>query len=158
PFDQRGAGFSRVVNGRVDIGAFEMPRPFFTDDFERASAPSLGAPWVNQAGAIGVLVVGFAAGAGPVNVATLAGVTAADIDLYATVGLDAGQNAGLLARYTGAGDKNYYLASLSRDAEGNITARLARNLNGIVTELAVVEHAVSPSFFLHAYYDLRFRV
>jgi hypothetical protein len=26
-FDQRGAGFARVINGRVDIGAFEFEPP-----------------------------------------------------------------------------------------------------------------------------------
>src|SRR5262249_37924859 len=117
--------------------------------------PSLGAPWVNQAGAFGIFEK-FAVGSGttPVNVATLAGVAAADVDLSVFAGLGASVNAGLVARYSGPGDKNYYLASLTSDASNNVVARLVRNVNGVITELAVVE-SVSTD---HLQPRLRFRL
>jgi hypothetical protein len=153
PFDQRGRGFNRIVNGGVDIGAFEMSAPFFTDGFSGPPRPLLGGPWISQAGALGVVgvmeKVAEGTGASGVNVATLAGAAVGDVDVYARLSLGLNQQAGVLARYTGAGDKNYYLASLSSDADGSVTARIVRNANGVVTELAVVEAVGTGDGTLH---------
>ena len=69
----------------------------------------------------------------PTKSTTVAGALATDVDLYVNVNLALSQQAGLVARYSGAGDKNYYLASLTTDASKNVVARLARNVNGVVT-------------------------
>ena len=139
--DQRGPGFARVVGAAPDIGAFEMPRPLFTDNFERLSNASLGSPWVKQAGALGIVNSNRAEGtsAAALHMATIAGFSATDVELEAFVALSNQNHSGLLARYAGAGDKNYYYASLTIAANGSATARIVKNVNGVVSELAVVE-------------------
>lgn len=140
PFDQRGAGFGRIVAAHVDIGAYEMPRPLFLDNFDRANNAALGAPWLAQLGALGI--VGNRAqgtGTSTVHIATLAGVSVADVDLYATLNVVPGQQAGIIARYSGGSDLNFYFAALRSDVAGNTVARLVRRVNGVAAELAVVE-------------------
>jgi hypothetical protein len=46
-YDQRDAGFSRIRNSLVDIGAYEFPSagPNFTDNFNRPNATTLGPDW-----------------------------------------------------------------------------------------------------------------
>src|SRR5262249_16693674 len=103
-FDQRGIGFARRVGAHMDIGAYEMPRPVFTDSFERADAAALGAPWVRQAGALGINSNGASGkGAGTVHVATVGNLSRADVDLQAYAAVGSNVSAGLLARYSGPG-------------------------------------------------------
>jgi hypothetical protein len=151
--DQRGPGFARIVNTTVDIGAYEMPRPLVTDTFDRTpnKAP-LGPLWINRAGTLGV-VNDRAQGTGvnTVHLSTINGASAEDVDLYVSINPGPSQSAGLIARYAGAGDMNYYLAVLQKDALGNGVAKIVKNVNGVVTELAVVEDIFPTG-------TLRFRV
>ena len=137
--DQRGPGFARIINPTVDIGAYEMPRALFTDNFTCANSVALGAPWLNRAGALGI--VGNQAqgtGVSTVHLSTLNGATAKDVDLYAAVNLQNGQAAGLIARYTGPADTKYYLGALQKDSLGNVVAKIVRQSGVAVTELAVI--------------------
>lgn len=132
--DQRGAGFSRWSGSAIDVGASEQVLAF-EDDFTRANAKVLGAPWKTQAGSL--LINGEQAtmsGVRP-SVATVEGLSFGSVEVSAIPTLAAGQEVGLLARYTGSGDRNYYLGSLA-DNGGSFTARIVRNVNGVVTELA----------------------
>ena len=150
-FDQRGLGYPRTVGPNPDIGAFELASPLFTDRFSRANG-SLGLPWKTRAGSLAV-VQGHAQGTGAtkVHLATLAGFSQADVDLHLTVNLGPNQSAGLVARYSGSGDRNYYAATLQSDSAGVVSARLLRNVNGVIGELAIANNVVTSGI-------LRFRV
>ena len=71
----------------------------------------------------------------PANIATLNGVSAADVSLQEDINLGAGENAGLVARYGGIGDKNYYLAEIIGIGAG-FQAQIVKNINGTPTVLA----------------------
>src|SRR5262249_47791967 len=137
-FDQRGAGFNRVVNSQMDVGAFEMPRPLLIDAFNRADSASLGNPWTNQ---VGTLHIGADEARGisatGVNIATVSGLGLADVNLSVFFNVY-GDSAGLVARYAGPGDQNYYAAIVTRTGSGPTVARLLRNVNGVITEFADV--------------------
>ena len=57
----------------------------------------------------------------------------------------------LIARYAGAADMNHYLGALQKDAEGNVFAKIMKNVAGVISELAVVEGVSAAG-------TLRFRV
>ena len=147
-FDQR--GLPRIAGVDVDMGAFEMPRPTFADNFDRPDGPALGASWSIKTGKFAVAAAQALGATGKANLAVVNSLTAADLDLYVAAVLGLNQQAGLVARYSGAGDRNYYLAELKTDAAGIMDARLLRNVNGVVTELAVAENIINRG--------LRFRV
>jgi hypothetical protein len=148
--DQRGPGFLRIKGARVDIGAYEMPRPAFADDFNRVDRPGLGAAWSARSGRLAVAAAQAQGAAGRTGVAVVRGLNAPDVDLYATPVLGPNQQAGLVARYSAAGGGSYYLAALRTDADGITTARLARVAHGVVTDLAAAESVLNSG--------LRFRV
>jgi hypothetical protein len=137
--DQR--GLERIVGVNVDVGACELAQPLFTDHFTRPDGVNLGTPWVTRAGKFAVVDEHAESGAAGANLAVLRSLSAADIDMSADIFLAANQQAGLVARYSGPGDRNYYLAALALDEGGNrATLRLLRNVNGVVTELAAAEN------------------
>jgi hypothetical protein len=69
--------------------------------------------------------------------AVLNGVSTQDVRVDADVNMSAGVPAfsGLVARYTGPGDSNYYYADVTGNG-GTLTARIFRNLGGSFTQLA----------------------
>jgi hypothetical protein len=63
------------------------------------------------------------------------GVTPADVTIQSGVILAAGQSVGLLARYSGPGDQNFYEARLTLNSNA-LVAAIYRNVNGAFTLLA----------------------
>ncbi len=66
------------------------------------------------------------------SVATVQGVNDADEIVGGQVNIPAGQTIGLVARYTGSGNGDYYFGTLS----GSGVADIGLSVNGVVTELA----------------------
>ncbi len=69
------------------------------------------------------------------DVATLNGLSAADVVVSDSVKVSAGQYAGLVARYSGPGDANMYWAGIGNSGRA-YTAYLYRNVGGVWTQLA----------------------
>jgi hypothetical protein len=111
----------------------------FADNFNRPDSPILGGPWVEDAGAIGVSGQQALAQAAGASVATLNGISAADVSVQATVSVGSGTAArspGLVARYSGPGDTNLYAGFLTYNPGGSLTADIWRSLNGAWVQLA----------------------
>lgn len=108
----------------------------FTDDFNRANSPFLGPGWNVNVG--DVQVVGSKASAAPGQaIASLNQLAQADIHLQMDVNVGANQDAGLIARYAGAGANNYYQGKIV-NSNGSLFAQIEKNVNGVVTTLASV--------------------
>ena len=95
---------------------------------------TLSDPWTQPVGffrALGSQVQGGQA----VNLAILNAVHQSDVDVQAFVSITGlNHTAGLLARYQGAGNTNFYLGKLSRTNTG-FTAAIFKNVAGVVTLL-----------------------
>jgi hypothetical protein len=131
-----GASWTNFSASTVTGSGASLP---FNDNFNRADAPSLGAPWAEVAGAIGVSGQQALAQAAGASVATLNGINAADVSVQATVSVGAGTAArspGLVARYSGPGDTNLYAGFLTYNPGGSLTADIWRSLNGAWVQLA----------------------
>ena len=111
----------------------------FDDDFSRAdNAIILGANWVQQFGDIAVWNDQAADMGVGTSVATLQGVDEADEIVSGQVNVPTGQTIGLVARYTGSGNGDYYFGTLS----GSGAAEIGLSIDGTVTELA---SAIAPA-------------
>ena len=130
-----GTAFAAVDNFFVSPIDPEFP---FGDSFTRnLDSTSLGSQWREQAGDLVVL-----------NNKLLAKGTGANLGIYTWAALQhvrvqaqvkvqsfGSSAAGLIARYGGAGDANYYQGVLQGEG-GVFTARIFRNVNGVRTQLA----------------------
>jgi len=84
----------------------------FADDFNQADAPTLSGFWATRLGAVGIAnqeAVSRSAGA---SIATLNGVTVVDSVSQAFFNLRTARSVGLVARYSGRGDTNMYVAAI----------------------------------------------
>ena len=106
----------------------------FSDNFNRASSTFLGPFWNVNLGTFSVALAKASAAAGPA-VASLNQLAVADLALQADVNVAAGKDLGLIARYAGTGDKNYYMARVVNTA-GNYFVEIHKNINGALTKLA----------------------
>jgi hypothetical protein len=95
----------------------------------------LSRSWTDQHGNITV-VNGQATGtaAGTNNLSTVNGINVADVFVDETVALAAGQTVGLVTRYGGPLDANYYLAQFSSTGSG-FQATIWKNIGGTYTLL-----------------------
>jgi hypothetical protein len=128
-----GATLDSFSAGIVKVGQATLP---FADDFTVASAGGqLNAFWLDQAGNFDG--VGLATGHGTLNVATVNGISAANVTLQADVNVTGalGQFAGVVSRYSGSGDRNMYFAGLVNTSSG-FKVQIRRNINGTWTTLA----------------------
>ncbi len=121
-----GGGLTSTGTVRVSVGFF--------DDFNRANNPSLGASWVDNQGDFQVSGNRAVSAINGVSISTLAGVSRRDVAVQADVSIAAGSNTsvGLLARYSGPGDSNFYLAEVygRPGLSGAVEVNLYRNLGG----------------------------
>jgi hypothetical protein len=108
----------------------------FSDNFA-GSGPNqqLASPWSARVGRFQVNTASeTATGVGPVDLATVSTIQSADEIISATVTAQPGQTIGLVARYTGSGDRNYYLGEIVAGS-GRYTAKILRNASGTFTSL-----------------------
>ena len=109
----------------------------FTDNFTAPSdRPELSPYWTDQLGAM-IGVNNQPLGVGDFNLSTLNGIRQANAVVTAGVNLDAGQTAGLVARYRGPGYSNFYLAQLRSVGNGQFQAAIFSNIGGTFNTLAV---------------------
>ena len=131
-----GAVLSTFSANTLTVGTPSLP---FTDNFTAVTSPEanqLTSNWINQVGNYGVnTTTGTATAVGTLDLATLTGVSVANIIVQANVSVTGvGQNAALVSRYSGSGDQNYYLGGLVNTGSG-VTAYLYKNVNGVFTLL-----------------------
>ncbi|MBX3412267.1 MAG: hypothetical protein KF708_06075 [Pirellulales bacterium] len=101
----------------------------FVDDFARANSTSLGVNWQELEGDIGISNGAAVLYRNATSVATLVDVAVADVVVSADIDITGGGNAGLLARHSGPGDSNGYMARLYR-GDAFYAAQIWRNVDG----------------------------
>jgi hypothetical protein len=108
----------------------------FADNFNRPDNFFLGAGWVQNLGDVEIANKA-AVGTTATDIATLQGVSTADVKAQADVAVGSAgvQMAGLVARYSGPGDTNMYWGALV-GINGAFQADIFRNVAGVWTELA----------------------
>ncbi|MBX7074381.1 MAG: fibronectin type III domain-containing protein [Pirellulales bacterium] len=106
----------------------------FSDSFTRADGTNLGANWTEPLGnaklVAGQMVIEGASAAMPI----LASVNVADVSLSADLVVPADGRQGLIARYGGSGDSNWYMARIYNSGS-RVYATLYKNVNGAVINL-----------------------
>lgn len=111
--------------------AVQLP---FGDDFTGTNGSALSNAWLQVLGTFTIQGNAAVPGVAPLNLAAL-GTQATDVALQADVTLAAGDShADLFARYSGAGDQNMYMATLSK-VGGSTFAQIYVNVNGTWTLL-----------------------
>src|SRR6202035_2086895 len=112
----------------------------FGDNFNRADSSSLGDNFIKIRQADNLVSISANQWSMPnstLDLAVYSGMFAADVSVQADVALDAvnSSRAGLIARYTGVGDANMYLAQIV-GTRSNAVAFIYRNVGGVWTQLA----------------------
>ena len=103
------------------------PAPLpFTDNFNQPDSPALSGFWGTRIGGIGIVSQQAVSRVTGAAIATLNNVKIVDSTSQAFVNLNGGTSAGLVARYSGAGDTRMYLANIARSGSGFI-GRIYRN-------------------------------
>jgi hypothetical protein len=127
-------------SGRFAVASGPANLPFsenFGDpSYVSTSNSGLSSSWQNQAGVVSVSNSN-ATGQGPVNTATVNGVSQADVTLQADVNVQRGQSAGLIARYQRTGDKNMYWGAVVSSGKQFVVA-IWINVNGFWTRLTAL--------------------
>ncbi|MBX3414754.1 MAG: hypothetical protein KF708_18850 [Pirellulales bacterium] len=99
----------------------------FADGFNGPNTSSLGAFWTERVGDLGRVNNQLALLSGETSVATVNGLSLTDVEISAVVTPIAGASAGVLARYSGPGDSNGYLALLQRVGSNSVAAQIWKN-------------------------------
>lgn len=130
------AGFANFGADAVTLNSATLP---FSDDFSSlALGNQLNDNWLARAGAFtGNGAGAMISGAAGVDLATVNGIAQANVYVQADIAIapTGVHSAGLVARYSGVGDKNMYFGTIV-GSSGIYTAYIYRNLNGVWTILA----------------------
>ncbi|MBX3411490.1 MAG: hypothetical protein KF708_02140 [Pirellulales bacterium] len=121
------------------------PFPYF-DNFNRPDNMSLGGPWIEQEGDLRIVNQKVQIGVNSESIATLNGLSESDVSVALDYDLSFGvfgQSVGVVARYTGLGDQNLYMARVIRQQNNTYTADIWRNINGNYAPLASLPTSVS---------------
>jgi hypothetical protein len=143
----RGAVSAQFSNYAVNAVTLTSPSiaPSFTDPLAATADGQLGPNWLDVSGDFASNAAGNLAAVekSPMNVAVLNGVAATNIsESVMATNLLSGQSVGLVARYQGAGDANYYLGAISRSGNA-YTAWIYKNIKGVYTLLTTAPVAAS---------------
>jgi HYDIN/CFA65/VesB-like, Ig-like domain/Bacterial pre-peptidase C-terminal domain len=125
----------------------------FADDFNRTSSTVLGPAWTERVGDLAVSAGGLRSNTSTVSLATVNGVNQANVVLAADMNLGTGtavRSMGLVARYSGTGDGNWYLANL-RMTGGRYRVEIWKQVGG-------VQSLLSWSYVSSGLGNLRFEV
>jgi uncharacterized protein YkwD len=125
------------ASGLIGAQSESVAVPLFADAFNRPDSNTLGAPWVQVAGTVGLFgnqltVTGFTESMAVYGSAPLSGT---EVQANVTLSSTGFQDIGLVARYSGPGERNFYLGVLASN-QGQYTAYLVRNFNGQWKQLA----------------------
>ena len=91
--------------------------PTFQDDFNRPNSSNLGPNWTTQTGAFSISGNMAASSTTVVSIATVNNPSFTDAIIQADVILNGvGSRAGLVARYSGPGENNFYLGMITNNA------------------------------------------
>jgi uncharacterized repeat protein (TIGR01451 family) len=108
----------------------------FTDSFTTPSdRPEMSPFWTDQSGAM-IGINDQPTGVGDFNLSTLNGVNQTDVSVVANANLGVGQSIGLVARYGGPGQDNFYLGQLMNMGYGFVPS-IWINSGGFFTLLAL---------------------
>ena len=124
-------------NFQADAVVPLLASPPFSDDFATTSEGSqLSRFWTDQRGNITV-VSGKATGIAPgnANLSTLNGLNKDNVTVKGVVALAAGQRVGLVTRYGGPLEANFYLGQLASSGVG-FQATIWKNIGGVYTKLS----------------------
>jgi hypothetical protein len=128
------AGVALIAIGTSDARSSVIATLPFSDGFSAVDGSELSDFWIDQRGNVTV-VGGEATGTGGgVNLSTLDGVSAADVKVAGDVALGASESAGLVARYSGPLEHNFYLGLLAGTGSG-FRATIWKNVGGSMTKL-----------------------
>jgi hypothetical protein len=129
------AGVALIAIGTSDARSSVIATLPFSDGFSAVDGSELSDFWIDQRGNVTV-VGGEATGTGGgVNLSTLDGVSAADVKVAGDVALGASESAGLVARYSGPLEHNFYLGLLAGTGSG-FRATIWKNVGGSMTKLS----------------------
>ena len=124
------AVLSNFTDSALTVATPTLP---FSDTFTTVTSPEAGqltSNWINQVGNFSVNTsTSTASGFGSLDLATLSGVSIANVTVQANVAVTVGQAAALVSRYTGSGDQNYYLGGVFNTGSG-VQVFLYSNVNG----------------------------
>ncbi|RLS21741.1 MAG: hypothetical protein DWH72_01790, partial [Planctomycetota bacterium] len=129
---------------RVTVTPLTATLPF-TDDFNRANSAFISGYWTKRNGDFQVQGNALVprGGASSWSVATLNGVSAADVRVESYVNLAAaGNDAGIIARYSGPDDQNMYMGTLVQTTAG-VTGQIWKNVNGAWSRVGISGIAAS---------------
>lgn len=105
----------------------------FRDTFNLTTGSQLNRFWKETAGNFTV-INNRLTGSDSINLAALNATASANVFAESMVDVSAGGSAGVVARYSGVGDRNMYWGSLA-NRSGVLTAEIWRNYNGTWTRL-----------------------
>ncbi len=123
--------FNFNISGEVTAVPVTPTLPF-TDDFNRLNNTSLGSNWTERIGDLAIVSGGLQSNATSASIATVSELTPADVVLSGDVNVGAGtdnRSLGLVARYSGSGDGNWYLGNI-RYTGGAYRAEIWKQVNG----------------------------
>jgi hypothetical protein len=110
----------------------------FTDSFTQADGSALNASWQAQVGGFAVQGGVLKPSSSGLNLMSLNGVAASDYSVQADVNLRTGTWGGLVLRYAGSGDTNFYFVNWFSYA-GRYYVGMWRSLGGVATGLGQSE-------------------
>lgn len=121
--------------GGVKVTSTAATSVFFQTTFPNTTGP-LGTPWVKRNGTFTNNGSGtVTAGTLGANIYTYSGTAKGNVTESVNIAsIPVGQTAGLVARYAGAGNANYYLAAITNTA-GAYTAVIKKNVAGVISNL-----------------------
>jgi hypothetical protein len=127
-----GISLSTKPTVQVIPGGVTLP---FSDSFTTSNGGQIDNQWTVQLGSVAA-GNNQAVGTGAFNLATVNGISQADVQAHATVNLSAGQSIGVVTRYGGPGYSNFYMGQLRNTGSG-LQGAIFLNMGGSFTALSV---------------------